>query len=338
MVTDTTESGLEALICTVLAGHPCDPSTQSSNISPSVSNGGNGWIGGNWHDYDRNFCVDLTQLSAFLADTQPETAESLNLAVDGPTRQSFLSRIQGEVSKRGIIDVLRKGVKHNVHDVNLLYGSASPGNETAQQLYRKNRFSVSRQLRYSTDESQRALDMAMFINGLPVFTFELKNSLTKQTVQDAVEQYKRDRDPKEQLFELGRCVAHFALDENDVRFCTHLKGKDSVFLPFNRGWNDGAGNPPNVNGLKADYFWKEVLGRERVTDILENFAQLMEFKNDQTGRTTHVQIWPRYHQFDVVKRLLADAEKKRRRSTLPDSAFRWQRKEQLHCLARSSAD
>ena len=310
MVTDTSESGLEALICTALAGHPCDPAPQPPNTTPSVSNGGNGWIGGNWNDYNRSYCVDLNQLSAFLTDTQPETAELLDLTNDGPTRRSFLNRIKGEVSKRGIIDVLRNGVKHNVHDVNLLYGSASPGNETAQQLYQKNRFSVSRQLRYSTDESQRALDMAMFINGLPVFTFELKNSLTKQTVQDAVEQYKRDRNPKEKLFELGRCVAHFALDENDVRFCTHLKGKDSVFLPFNRGWNDGAGNPPNENGLKADYFWKQVLGRDRVTDILENFAQLMEFKNDQTGRKTHVQIWPRYHQFDVVKRLLADAERK----------------------------
>ena len=144
----------------------------------------------------------------------------------------------------------------------------------------------------------------MFINGLPVFTFELKNSLTKQTVQDAVEQYMRDRPPNERLFELGRCVAHFALDENEVRFCTRLSGKSSIFLPFNRGWNDGAGNPPNEAGLKTEYLWKEMLTRERVTEILENFALLTESKQTQSSPKLRTQIWPRYHQFDVVKKLL----------------------------------
>ena len=128
------------------------------------------------------------------------------------------------------------------------YGTPSPGNPAATERYAQNRFSVTRQLRYSRDETQRALDLGLFINGLPVATFELKNSLTKQTVEDAVEQYKRDRDPREKLFEFGRCVAHFAVDDHAVQFCTHLNGKGSWFLPFNQGWNDGAGNPPNPNG------------------------------------------------------------------------------------------
>ena len=219
----------------------------------------------------------------------------------------FLARLQGEVSKRGTIDVLRHGVKHGAHDLELFYGTPSAGNTQAQERFEQNRFTVVRQLRYSRDETQRALDIGLFINGLPVFTFELKNNLTKQTVADAVEQYKRDRNPREKLFELGRCVAHFAVDESEVQFCTHLKGKASWFLPFNRGWNDGAGNPPNANGLKTDYLWQEVLAPESLTDILENYAQVVEEKNQKTGRKKRTQVWPRYQQLDVVRRLLADA-------------------------------
>ena len=168
-----------------------------------------------------------------------------------PTRRKFLARLQGEVSKRGTVDVLRHGIKHGAHSLELFYGTPSAGNPQAQERFEQNRFTVVRQLRYSRDDSQRALDIGLFVNGLPVFTFELKNSLTKQMVDDAVEQYPRDRNPREKLFELGRCVAHFAVDESEVRFCTHLKGKVSWFLPFNRGWNDGAGNPPNPSGVNV---------------------------------------------------------------------------------------
>ena len=306
MVTDTTERGLERLICTALTGHPCDPQTVSTLAEAQASYGGLGWYGGNQRDYDREFCVDFVQLAVFLHDTQPLIAESLSLSEDGPTRHKFLARLQGEISKRGTIDVLRHGVKHSAHNLNLFYATPSPENEKATQRFEQNRFSVTRQLRYSRDETQRALDIGLFINGLPVFTFELKNNLTKQTVSDAVWQYKKDRNQREKLFEFGRCVAHFAVDESEVHFCTHLKGKESWFLPFNRGWNDGAGNSPNPTGIKADYLWRDVLSRPSLVNILENYAQVVESKDERTGRKK-TQIWPRYHQLDVVRRLLADA-------------------------------
>jgi type I restriction enzyme R subunit len=308
MTTDTSERGLERLICTALTGAACDSGPVKANaVRERPAAYGAGWICGAPEDYDREYCVDLAQLPAFLRETQPEVAGALELGQDGPTRRKFLARLQGEITKRGTIDVLRHGLKHGPHHFDLSYGTPSPDNAKAAERYAQNRFSVTRQLRYSRDETQRALDLGLFINGLPVATFELKNSLTKQTVADAVEQYQRDRDPRERLFEFGRCVVHFAVDDHEVRFCTHLKGKGSWFLPFNQGWSDGAGNPPNPDGLKTDYLWKRILTRDGLTNILENYAQVVEAKDEKTGKKKAVQIWPRFHQLDVVRRLLADA-------------------------------
>ena len=306
MTTDTSEQGLERRICTVLTGAPCDV-PQAGMAGERPASYGAGWIGGDPRDYDRGYCVDRVQLFAFLRATQPKVAEALDLGSDSPTRRQFLARLQGQISKRGTIDVIRKGLKHGPHQIDVFYGTPSPENEKAQQLYRQNRFSVTRQLRYSQDETALALDLGLFINGLPIATFELKNSLTKQTVDDAVEQYKRDRNPREKLFELGRCLAHFAVDEHEAKFCTQLRGKASWFLPFNQGWIDGAGNPPNPNGLKTDYLWKQVLTRDSLTNIIENYAQIVESKNQKTGSKRRTQIWPRYHQLEVVRRLLDDA-------------------------------
>ena len=194
--------------------------------------------------------------------------------------------------------------------MDLFYGTPSPGNPKAADRFALNRFSVTRQLRYSRDDTAHALDLALFINGLPVATFELKNSLTKQTVEDAVEQYRRDRDPREKLFEFGRCMVHFAVDDVQVKFCTHLKGKASWFLPFNKGWNDGAGNPPNPAGLKTDYLWKDILTPLGLTDIIENYAQIVGRKDPKNGKVKRDQLFPRYHQLDVVRKLLADAQAK----------------------------
>jgi type I restriction enzyme R subunit len=134
------------------------------------------------------------------------------------------------------------------------------------------------------DETRRALDLCLFINGLPIATFELKNSLTKQTVEDAIEQYKRDRDPRERCSSSAAawCISPWTIAE--VRMCTELRAKASWFLPFNKGWNDGAGNPPNPNGLKTDYLWKEVLTPAGLTNILENYAQIVEEKEPQDGQ------------------------------------------------------
>ena len=307
MTTDTTEKGLETLIVEAMTGVKTNFVQPDIGKEPSALYGGIGWILGHWQDYDREYAVDLAQLTAFLNSTQPKLVEALDLKNASPTRQKFLARLQGEVTKRGIIDVLRNGIKHGPHNIELFYGTPTPGNTKAEEHYAQNRFSVTRQLRYSRDETKLALDLALFINGLPVATFELKNSLTKQTVEDAVEQYKRDRDPKELLFQFGRCVVHFAVDDQEVKFCTHLNGKSSWFLPFNQGYNDGAGNPPNPNGIKTDYLWKRILTPKGLTDILENYTQVVEEKNEKTGKKKAVQIFPRYHQLDVVRKLLAHA-------------------------------
>ena len=304
MPTDTSEKGLETLICRAMTGTDCLP---GAGVAERAAPYG-AYLPGTPADYDRDYCVDLAQLAAFLRATQPETAKSLSLDDDTPTRRKFLARLQGEISKRGVIDVLRNGIKHGAHHIDLFFGTPSPGNEKAAARYAQNRFSLTRQLRYSRDESRRALDLALFINGLPVFTFELKNSLTKQTVADAVRQYRRDRNPREKLFEFGRCVAHFAVDDAEVRFCTHLRGKASWFLPFNKGWNDGAGNPPNPSGIKTDYLWREILTPDSLTDILENYAQIIREKDAKTGKKRAKQIFPRFHQLDVVRKLLAHAK------------------------------
>ena len=287
MPTDTSEKGLEALIVATLVEEA-------------------GYLPGFPGDYDRDHAVDLSHLLAFLQATQPKVVESLNLGSDGPSRQQFLHRLQGEVTKRGVIDVLRKGVKHGPTSVDLYYGTPTPGNAKAADLHAANRFSVTRQLRFSKDETKLSLDLAIFLNGLPIATFELKNSLTKQTCSDAINQYKRDRDPKELLFYLGRCAVHFAVDESEVWMCPQLAGKESWFLPFNQGWNHGAGNPPNALGLKTDYLWKEILTKPRLADILENYAQVVEVK-DAKGKVRRRPVFPRYHQLDVVRKLLADA-------------------------------
>lgn len=307
MTTDISERGLENLIVRTMTGRTdllVPPHTPTGFDAPVA--GGTGWLLGDPRHYDRSFCVDLVQLRGFLELTQPKVAEALGLETDSSTRRQFLARLSGEIGKRGVIDVIRKGIDHGPMHVDLFYGMPSPGNAKAAQLHAQNRFSLTRQLAYSTDQTRRALDLGLFINGLPIATFELKNSLTKQTVADAVEQYRRDRDPREPLFAFGRCVVHFAVDDSAVMMCTELKGKGSWFLPFNRGHNDGAGNPPNPHGLKTDYLWREVLTPAGLTDILENYAQIVEEKDPKTGKKKHKQVWPRYHQLRLMRQALAD--------------------------------
>jgi type I restriction enzyme R subunit len=310
MTTDTSEKGLETIIVRHMTGTD-GFSIAAATTAESPNSNGTGYFAGSPKDFDRAHAIDVPQLFAFLKVTQPESFKKLGMTDDPKdfNRLRFLARLSGEIGKRGVIDVLRKGIKDGPLDFHLFYGTPSPGNDTTATLHAQNRFSITRQLAYSMDETRRALDLGLFINGLPIATFELKNSLTKQTVEDAVEQYRRDRSPRERLFEFGRCVVHFAVDDSEVRMCPELKGKASWFLPFNKGFQDGAGNPPNPLGLKTDYLWKEVLTPSGLTNILENYAQIVQEKDPKTGRKKRKQVWPRYHQLDLVRHALEDVRK-----------------------------
>ena len=286
---NTKEDGLETIIVDWLVKH-------------------NGYEQGTNADYNKEYAIDETRLFRFLADTQPDEMEKLAVFKSELKKRTFLNRLQGELAKRGIIDVLRNGIKVYPADLIMFYLTPNENNDTAKALYAKNIFSVTRQLRYSIDAGKLALDLCIFINGLPVITFELKNQLTKQNVENAVQQYKDDRSPKEQIFSFKRCMVHFAVDDDRVKFCTKLAAQDSWFLPFDKGYNDGAGNPPNPNGLKTDYLWKEILTKDKLTRIIESYAQVVTEVDEETKKKTVKQIFPRYHQLDVVEKLIADVE------------------------------
>ena len=208
MTTDTSEKGLETLIMRSMTGVDGLVSCTGQVEQSSESYGGTGYVAGSPKEYDRSYALDLSQLFSFLRASQSVPFGKLAMAdanePEDINRLKFLARLSGEIGKRGVIDVLRKGIEHGALHFDLFYGTPSEGNAKASGLHGLNRFSITRQLAYSTDETRRALDLCMFINGLPIATFELKNSLTKQTVADAVEQYRRDRSPREQLFEFGR--------------------------------------------------------------------------------------------------------------------------------------
>ena len=287
--TNTKENGLEALIVKWLVEH-------------------NDYEQGTNADYNREYAIDETRLFRFLSETQPDVMDKLGVFKADIKKKQFLNRLQGELAKRGIIDVLRNGIKVYPVDLIMFYLTPTENNVKARLMHEKNIFSVTRQLQFSTDATRLALDMCLFINGLPVITFELKNQLTKQNVDDAVEQYKTDRDPHELLFQFKRCMVHFALDDARVKFCTKLSGKDSWFLPFDKGYKDGAGNPPNPEGIMTDYLWKDILTKEKLCRIIENYAQVVESVDKKTKKKKVTQIFPRYHQFDVVEKLLADVQ------------------------------
>ena len=265
-----------------------------------------GWTEGATADFDAAYALDLGHLTTFIEETQPNAAKALSFAESPPARHKFLARLQGEITKRGVVHLLRNGVDHLGQHIDLYYPSATDGNAKAAELFAANRFVVTRQVHHSPSNRGDTVDLVAFVNGLPVFTFELKNNITKQTVDDAVQQYQRDRDPRELLFAFGRTIAHFALDDQRVRFCTQLKGKSSWFLPFDQGFNDGAGNPPNADGVMTDYLWRRVLAPESLAGIIENYAQVVTEKNPKTGKRTAKAIFPRHHQLDVVRKLLAD--------------------------------
>lgn len=290
MPTNIKEIGLETLIINYLCEN-------------------NGFGQGTNEDYNKDYSVDEKRLFRFLETTQPEQFEQLGLTKSHQKYVQFLNRLQGEIAKRGVVDVLRSGIKVYPASLVMFYMTPSEKNEAAKEQFKQNIFSVTRQLTYSKDNTKLALDFCIFINGLPVITCELKNQLTKQDVEDAVYQYKTDRDPKELLFQFKRCMVHFAVDDARVKFCTKLDGEKSWFLPFDKGYNGGAGNPPNPSGIMTDYLWKELLTKAELANIIENYAQVVEKTDPDTKQKSYTQIFPRYHQLSAVKALLSDVHK-----------------------------
>ena len=306
---DTSERALENRVCRILAGADCERGAGRAAIGERPAAYSAGWICGDAADYDAERGVDVAQLAAFLHATQPEIADALSIDDDTPARGRFLQRLRQEIDRRGVVDVMRKGVRHNQREVALYCAMRSPGDDAAFDRYEQNRFSITRQLRFGVGERNRqeSLDLALFVNGLPIVTFELKNKSAKRTDEDATRPYRR-RDWHEPLFRVGRCLAHFAVDESEALFCTEIAGEQSEFLPFNKGCKGGAGNPVNSAGLKTDYLWHEIFERYSMTGIIERYALLVESKDAGAGKATRRQIWPRYHQIDAIRLLTSNVQ------------------------------
>ena len=262
-------------------------------------------------DYDRAGCLIPRDVLDFVLATQPQEWKRLSQHHGANVQEQFLRRLSSEIGRRGALDVLRSGIRDMGCRFRLAYFRPSSGlNEETRRLYQGNLFSVARQLHYS-QRNNKSLDIALFLNGIPVFTAELKNPLTGQNVQDAIRQYRTDRDPREPLFAYGRCLAHFAVDPDLVYVTTHLAGPKTYFLPFNQGKFGGAGNPPvppTRSGYSTSYLWEETWARDSVLDLVRQFIHESQGEDDQ-GRKTGKRslVFPRYQQLDCVRRLVADA-------------------------------
>ena len=262
-------------------------------------------------DYDRTLCLLPADMVDFILATQPLTWERLRQHHGADLEARFLARLSREIGRRGALDVLRNGLKDSGCVFRLAYFRPASGlNEELQRLHAANLFAVARQLRYS-EKTEQSLDLVLFLNGIPIFTAELKNPLTGQDVRDAMRQYRDDRDPREPLFAYGRCLAHFAVDPELVTVTAQLAGPKTRFLPFNRGRFGGAGNPPvppTRAGYATDYLWEETWARDSILDLIRQFIHEVE-DEDARGRRTgrRFLIFPRYQQLDAVRRLVGHA-------------------------------
>ena len=257
--------------------------------------------------YNRNLCLIPNETLRFIQETQLEEYQKLERQYEDKTPVNLLNRISKEIERRGVLDVLRKGVKDRGCHFNLTYFRPSSGmNPDHQRLYAKNRFSLVRQLKYS-QKNEKSVDMALFLNGLPLVTMELKNSLTGGAVTDAEKQYRTDRDPREPLFQFRRCLVHFAVGNEKVSMTTQLQRGETRFFPFNKGVE----NPVNPDGHKTTYLWEDILQPDNLMELMDNFIHEQETTEkaydpdiggvrDVKGR---VLVFPRYHQLDVIRRL-----------------------------------
>lgn len=292
---DTSETGLEKIIVDWLRAQ-------------------NGYEQATPHDYNKDFALVDSWVERFVVATQPDKVKETMCFASPSEKQKFFSRLSLDITKRGVVDVLRKGYKFNGRTFDLYYPLPSKLNPSAKKAYKQNIFGVIRQVMYSKQNTNE-IDFVIFINGLPLATFELKNNYTGQTYENAISQYQTDRDAKELLLQKKRCAVHFALDNQQVWMCTTLAGKASWFLPFNRGVNGGAGNPVVPNDTMTSYLWKDVLTKTTLSNIIENFAQVIteQKKDKKTGKIVNKEkvIWPRYHQLDAVRSLVTATQKYR---------------------------
>ncbi len=267
-----------------------------------------GYIRTQPHDFDLDYLVNREDLFAFIEATQPDTHTYLT----NGNERSFLARLHKQLAKKGVIHVLRKGVKYNDKTVQLFYPQpASSKNPEARAHYAANTFTVTEELIYSK-QHHRELDVVIFINGIPLITMELKNPQTGQYVANAIKQYRDDRSPQDDLLNFGRCLVHFAADTSEIYMTTQLADEKTRFLPFNRGQNAGEphppfgqGNPPNPDGIKTSYLWEDILAKDTLSLVLDKFAQLVEERDPQTNKKKRFQIFPRFHQLDAVRELIA---------------------------------
>ena len=261
-------------------------------------------------DYDRSCCLIPKDVLDFVLVTQPQEWEKLSKHHGGAVGERFIKRLESEIVHRGALDVLRSGVKDMGCRFQLAYFRPSSGlNDEIRRLYRGNLFSVIRQLRYN-EKDNSSLDLALFLNGIPIFTAELKNPLTGQTVLDAIRQYQNDRDPREPLFANGRCLAHFAVDTELVYVTTNLAKHQTQFLPFNQGKFGGAGNPsvpPSQDKYVTSYLWEETWAPDSVLDLVRKFIHEVQEKATRGKGMGKRLIFPRYQQLDCVRKLVADA-------------------------------
>lgn len=262
-------------------------------------------------DYNKDYALDTERVKRFLLSTQKQKVENTACFASEVSERKFFTELKKQLANKGSSDVLRKGFRYISELFDMYYPLPSELNPTAKILYNKNIFCVTRQLFYSKENSN-SIDVMLSLNGLPIITMELKNHYTRQTVENAVKQYQNDRDPSDPLLAPKRCAVHFAVDDDEIKMCTWLCGKSSWFLPFNKGLNGGAGNPINPNGVRTAYLWEDILMKESLSDILENYAQVViktiKVKDKNTGKKKEVKktsvVWPRYHQLDAVRKLL----------------------------------
>jgi type I restriction enzyme R subunit len=265
--------------------------------------------------YDSINCVDEDLLFQFLEATQDKAIEKLKRYHKDLYKQKIVKRLNDQIRQKGVIEVLRKGIVDGFTDtkLRLFYDKpVSHYNQKANDDYKANIFSVIRQV-YFSPQNKKSLDLVTFINGLPIISFELKNELTKQNVAHAIKQYK-DRESNEEVFRFGRLVVNFAVDTEEVWMCTELKGQSSFFLPFNKGYNNGAGNPPK-EGIRTDYLWKDVLTKDSLTNIIQNYSQIiteekeyLDAKGKKRLKKIKKLIFPRFHQLVSVRNILQDAQ------------------------------